>query len=297
MARKKNALHPQPAAMSERPRLTALLPLKNYHPDFLRKSVASIFNQSCPRWDLLIIVEKNQFKTFNALLQTELQHPQVTLIVNEGRRLGGALNTGMRQAKTDFVAILLADDMWASNAVEVLTEAIAQSPEVDFFHSSRRIVDEKDEPLSSVHYSRETFSLADFEHSSPVKHLLCWRREKALSLGGIDESLDHGPDDYDFPWTMAQAGAVFQAIKEPLYIYRDHREAYRLTTHIPLSSQKRAIRKIMRKHGASPASIKAKVAAAEGSYLQQCLFKSRADQRHKEKLGYNPRGGWRENFR
>lgn len=283
--------------MGEKPRLTTLLPLKNYHPGFLRKSVASIFNQSCPRWDLLIIVEKNQVKTFSALLQTELQHPQITLIVNEGRRLGGALNTGMRRAKTDFVAILLADDMWASNAVEVLTEAIVRSPEVDFFHSSRRIIDEKDEPVSSVHYSRETFSLADFERSSPVKHLLCWRREKALSLGGMDESLEHGPDDYDFPWTMVQAGAIFQAIKEPLYIYRDHREAYRLTTHIPLSSQKRAIRKIMRKHGASPASIKAKVAAAEGSYLQQCLFKSKADQRSKEKLGYDPHDGWREKFR
>jgi len=297
MARKKSPPHPQPVVTGERPRLTVLLPLKNYHLDFLRKSVASIFNQSCPRWDLLIIVEKKNVKTFSLLLQAELQHSQVTLIVNEGRRLGGALNTGMRQAKTDFVAIVLADDMWASNAVAVLTETIARSPEVDFFHSSRRIVDEKDAPLSSVHYSRETFSLADFEHSSPVKHLLCWRREKALSLGGIDESLDHGPDDYDFPWTMAQAGAVFQAIKEPLYIYRDHRETYRLTTHIPLSSQKRAIRKIMRKHGASSASIKAKVAAAEGSYLQQCLFKSRADQQRQEKLGYNPRGGWRENFR
>jgi len=47
--------------------------------------------------------------------------------------------------------------------------------------------------------------------------------EKAV---GIEPSVvwmsrnNHGPDDYDFPWTMAEAGAVFCAIKDPLYLYR-----------------------------------------------------------------------------
>lgn len=297
MARKKSTPHPQPTVMDERPRLTVLLPVKNYHPGFLKKALASILSQSRAQWKLLIIVAKKDVKTFSEFLKEELQDPRITLIVTEGRRLGGHLNTGMRKATTDFVAILLGDDLWASDAVEVLSKAIARHPEVDFFHSSRRVIDENDTPISSVYYSRETFSLVDFERSSPVKHLLCWRKDKALAFGGMDESLDHGPDDYDFPWAMAEAGAVFQAIKEPLYVYRDHRETYRLTTHIPLSSQKRAIRKIMKKHGASPASIRAKIAAAEVSYLQQCLFESRADQRRKEKLGYDPRAGWREKFR
>ena len=33
--------------------------------------------------------------------------------MNEGRKLAGAMNTGMRHAETPFVAILLSDDMWA----------------------------------------------------------------------------------------------------------------------------------------------------------------------------------------
>jgi len=78
------------------------------------------------------------------LLARELEDPRVTLVVNEGRRLGGALNTGMRHAATDFVAILFADDMWATHAAAVLNHAIRQNPGVDFFHSSRIIIDERD---------------------------------------------------------------------------------------------------------------------------------------------------------
>ena len=91
----------------------------------------------------------------------------------------------------------------------------------------------------------------------------------------MDESLNSvGPDDFDFPWCMAEHGAVFQAVAECLYLYRDHRDSYRLTTHLPLNVHVREIRRIMMKHGASASQIRARVAAARRSYLRQCLFRS-----------------------
>ena len=55
-----------------------------------------------------------------------------------------------------------------------------------------------------------------------------------LASGGVDESLNNfGSDDYDFPWTMLEHGAVSTRFPRPLYIFRDHREGYRLTTHVP----------------------------------------------------------------
>src|SRR5262245_26885254 len=95
--------------------LTILMPLKEYQPNFLRKSLRSVFEQSCPDWRLLIIVEKRDRHVFRKTLAKTLRHPNVSMIVSEGRRLGGALNTGMRKAKSDFVAILFADDVWATD--------------------------------------------------------------------------------------------------------------------------------------------------------------------------------------
>jgi hypothetical protein len=139
---------------------------------------------------------------------------------------------------------------------------------------------------------------ADFVSGSPVKHLLCWRRERGLSIGGIDESINSvGPDDWDFPWRMAEDRAVFKSVPEPLYIFRDHRECERLTTHLPLSVHKREIRRIMRKHGVPRSEIERHIEAAEKGFLRQCVYRSRIDRWIKTVRGYDVRGGWREQYR
>ena len=121
-----------------------------------------------------------------------------------------------------------------------------------------------------------------------MKHLLCWRKELALSFGGMDESLNNvGPDDYDFPWTMAEHGARFQAIPEALYLYRDHRDAERLTTHLPLSVHLKEIRRIMRKHGASRGATRADVVARKGYLPAPMPLRNRADKWLKQLVGRN----------
>ena len=195
------------------PALTVLMPLRHYHSTYLRNGVDSIIGQRCPYWSLLVIVDVENVSTFKDLLRRDLMDSRISMLENEGRQLGGKLNTGMRHARTGFVAILLGDDMWSPDAVAVLSEHISKFPGVDFFHSSRIFIDEDDKPISSIYYSRESFGLEDFLTSSPVEHLLCGRREQALSFGGMDESLNSvGVDVFDFPWAVAERGATFMAI-------------------------------------------------------------------------------------
>jgi glycosyltransferase involved in cell wall biosynthesis len=277
--------------------ITVLMPLKHHHPEYVRRALRSLVGQSCSDWHLLIIVEKSDERALRALVDEEILDPRVTVIRNEGRKLAGAMNTGMRRARTPFVGILFADDLWAPNAVQVLSEHIAKFPEVDFFHSARVFIDEDDRLISSVRPSRPDFQLADFVEGSPVKHLLCWRRDKGLEVGGMDETLNSvGPDDYDFPWTMAEAGARFRAIPEPLYRYRDHRECMRLTTHLPLSVHRREIRRIMAKHGVPESTIQKRLARDTTTYLRQCLYKTSFDRWLKELFGYGSKCAWRDQY-
>ncbi|MCI0413248.1 glycosyltransferase [bacterium] len=284
--------------MEENCRITALMPLKNYHLPYVRKAIESLQKQSSPFWKLLIIVEDRDYPRLSSLLQNELADSRIRMIQNEARKLAGAFNTGMRRAETVFVGILLSDDMWSTDAVAVLNANIGSQPHADFFHSSRMIIDEEDRQISSVYYSKDRFSIEDFLRTSPVKHLLCWRVTKALSFGGMDETLNSvGPDDYDFPWLMAENGAIFVAIKECLYLYRDHRDSYRLTTHLPLSVHEEEIRKIMRKHGASPSAIEKKISRARVTYLRQCLYKSRFEKWVRETSGAGSLQNYREKYK
>lgn len=274
------------------------MPVKVYHERYLLEAVDSMLHQTCAAWRLLIIVEQPGVAELSRVLAAALADPRIELVVNRGRKLAGALNTGMRAAQTEFVAILLGDDLWAPSAVEVLTREIASFPDADFLHSARRIIDEHGEALSSVYASRPNVSAADFLHSSPVKHLLCWRRALGLRIGGMDESLNSiGVDDYDFPWSMADSGATFKAVADCLYIYRDHRTCFRLTTHLPISHHKREIARIMRKHGADRPAITARVGDAERTYLRQCLFRSRAHRWITARRPSDAGGAWRETYR
>jgi len=259
-------------------KITILMPLRSYHPDYLEQSLASVMRQTSPRWELMVIVEPRDLRKFKKILADALADSRVRLVVNRGRKLAGAFNTGMLEARTEFTAILLADDLWAPEAVEVLERAIEQHAEADFFHSSRRIIDETGAPISSVHKCRSHVTLEDFRTGTPVKHLLCWRRELAIEMGGMDESLNSvGPDDFDFPWLMAEHGARFCPVPECLYIYREHDDCFRLTTGLPLSVHKREIQRILNKHGLSAAEIEAWIERAQRGFLQQCMYHSHFD--------------------
>ena len=282
----------------ERTRVTAILPLKHYHRPYLDQCLRSLVAQTCARWRCLVVVEPSDRDHFAVAIAEALRDPRLRLIVNRGRALAGAINTGMREADTEFVALILGDDLWAPDAVEVLDRSIAALPAVDFFHSARRVIDDAGEPISSVYPSRESFTLEDFLNGSPVKHLLCWRRTTGLAVGGIDETLNSvGPDDYDFPWVMAEHGARFQPVAECLYWYRDHRAGVRLTTHLPLSVHLRECDRIMRKHGVERRARRDFLARARRSYLRQCLYRNAFDRWLKERLGYDPRRGWRDRYR
>jgi glycosyltransferase involved in cell wall biosynthesis len=252
------------------------MPLKQPNLAYLTEALVSVDEQTCPRWRLLVVVEPAEFERLSIELAHRTDDPRVRVVTNVGRRLAGAINTGMRRAETDFVALLLGDDLWYPEAVAVLEAHIHRSPEVDFFHSGRRIIHEHG--ISHEYPATPDVTLSDFATGSPVKHLLCWRRSMGLSIGGLDErSRSVGPDDLDFPWTMAEHGAQFEAVDACLYAYRDHRHGERLTTHLPRSVHVRELRRIFRKHGLSRRAVRARVRHAERTYLQQCIYRSRLD--------------------
>jgi glycosyltransferase involved in cell wall biosynthesis len=277
------------------------MPCKNVCPRFFREALESVFSQTNPRWHLNVIIDDYAEEAEATGILEELGvsvDNRVSVVKNETRLLTGALNTGMKRVGDGYVCLLLSDDLLDRKAVDILGKNIDANPDIHFFYSSRQCIDGNSHPISKVYKAKESFSLSDFTDFSPVKHLLCWQVKAALAIGGMDESLGHhGADDYDFPWCMAEAGYSFKAIPECLYYYRDHREHFRLTTHVPLEIQLKELRKIWRKHGLSEEEIDEQIKKRTAGYLRQALFRDEEDKRRKERdPTFDMSKGWRERF-
>lgn len=252
----------------DRQDITILMPCKDQKREFLTDALRSVLGQSSPCWRLIVAIDPETPPAVQEILR-KVKDDRILIKLSGANSFGGALNTGMKSAETEYVCILLSDDRFDLRAVEVLRRYITRFPKIDFFHSSRRHIDAKGDLKGPVFPSRRNFHLEDFKKTgSPVKHLLCWRRDMGLAIGGMDVTFSlHSCDDYDFPWNMAEAGAKFQAISECLYYYRVHHESPRLTTHVPITKQIEIIKIMFRKHGASESEISRYLQRAVGNYL------------------------------
>ncbi len=251
------------------PEITILLPCKDQNPIFFKDALLSVFNQISPSWKLILILENNTPAQINKIAQGYKNDPRFHIVVSNKGSFAGALNCGLNAAKTDYVSILLSDDKLSRRAVSILQEYIRKYPKVDFFYSSRRHIDSCGKPRGRIMPAYDKFSLDHFKtRGSPVKHLLCWRRKKSLLLGGFDEEIsDHGCDDNDLPWRMAEAKCKFMAVKECLYYYRIHHAFSRLSVHISAQKQMDIIRRRFRKHGVSQEETEKYIHRAINGYI------------------------------
>ncbi len=281
------------------PLLTILMPHRNAHAGFFEEALGSVLAQTTGRWRLLVIDDGSDDPAALAALTrvSKWDDERIEVVRSRSRYVTGALNTGIESADTDFVCILHCDDLLAPQAVATLGRAIADHPTTDYFHSSRRFIDETGRPLSGVFEARSFADVRVFERSCPVKSLHCFRVSAARAIGGMDETLGlHGGDDYDFPWSMAEAGYSFLAVPDCLYAIRDHRVHYRLTTHVPLDVQAAELERILRKHGMSGRRVRKEVKVRRRTYLRQALFSSEEDRHTKESRGFDPGSSWRSSY-
>jgi len=230
--------------------ITILLPCKDQKKAYFLEAIGSVIAQDSQDWVLLVLTDPDSPPAI-AEWATSSQDERIQVLTCPERGFAQALNHGLRAAQTTFVSILLSDDRYARRAIRTLQAYRARYPLADFFHSARRHVGPSGEFAESV--PSRKLRMEDFAtYGSPVKHLLCWRRELAISIGGMDETLSlHGCDDYDFPWRMAEAGARFQMIKECLYEYRIHHAFDRLTTTVPVAQQMALIGAMFEHHRVS----------------------------------------------
>lgn len=174
-----------------------------YHkeqPEFLRQSVESIFAQTIPTDDFVLMCDGPLTEALDSVI-ADLQktHGAVLNVVRceVNRGLSYALNDGLTVCKNELIARMDSDDIAPANRCELQLQAFQEDPQLvivggaidEFEGSLSNVVSHKDMPLTHediLHYSKKR---------NPFNHpTVMYRKSAVLAVGSYPHITLH--EDY-----------------------------------------------------------------------------------------------------
>jgi glycosyltransferase involved in cell wall biosynthesis len=188
------------------PRATIVIPCYN-QAHYLRDAIESALNQTV-KCDVIVVDDGSPDDVYKATMGYPVAYLKQ---LNKG--LSGARNSGIRLAKTEWVLPLDADDKIAPDMVEKCLQidadiiGVGQETFGDYVAGHIFQIEPKHE---------------DFLHSNQINCCSLFRKSMWKDVGGYDENMRAGYEDWDF-WMRATAkGYKVKTIPEVLFYYRKH---------------------------------------------------------------------------
>ncbi len=205
-----------PADPDAAPVVSVVTPFYNTGPVF-HETAQSVLKQSLQQWEWLIINDGSTDPDALAILeQYRRGDPRIHVIDHEQNRgLSAARNTGYAAARSDFVVQLDSDDLLEPTAVEKWFWCLTSYPEYSFVNGHSL-------GFGAQEYLwQKGFDLGSrFLERNLVNPNVMVRRSVHAAVGGYDETLRQGLEDWDFWLKCADADHWGQTVPEYLTWYR-----------------------------------------------------------------------------
>lgn len=195
---------------------------------YLRRTLASVFQQTFQDWELVIADDGSDGDT-RAYLQTLEDPPRVRVLwLSHSGRPAVARNAALRAAKGEYVAFVDSDDLWTPTKLQTQIDSLRRHPGCGWSYTRFVLVDESGNPTDWQRTrSWPIFAgwildrLVRSETVIAVPSVIV-SRELLEQVGGFDESLVMC-EDYDL-WLRLAARSEVDAVDEPSALVTRHAE-------------------------------------------------------------------------
>ena len=179
--------------------------------------VESALAQTLPANEIIVVDDGSTDGTADRLAQ---YRDRIVYIRQENRGLPAALNTGVRAASTDFVAILDADDAYEPERLAAFGELAQARPDLDILTTDAYL--DVNGTVVGRFYDATPFEPEQQRLEIIDRCFVTWpaiRRERLLELGGYDEAMRFA-SDWECYSRLLYSGCRAGAVNEPLMRYR-----------------------------------------------------------------------------
>ena len=207
---------------SRAPKVTVVIPCYN-HAHYLPECLGSLRAQTETAWEAIVVDDRSP-DAADIVKQVEaFADPRVRIAHHaENKGLGGSRNTGFRDAKTELVLTLDADDLLTEDCLASLVPVAEEHPELDLVYGDYQLFGDSDE-LLEFPGPPEGIPVLRAEHTLPGAGSLMRKSFWELH-GGYDESeiLRKGREDFEFyvRSSSSASGVRFRRVPKPFYLYR-----------------------------------------------------------------------------
>ena len=205
------------------PGVSVVIPAHNYA-HYLPTAIGSVLAQTWDALEVLVIDDGSTDGTPEVFAQ--FTDPRVRCVRQENAGLSAARNTGIREARHDFIAFLDADDAWQPEFIEIaMRQLTALDGRFSLIAAATLRMDSEGRPLDAPKFSFERngeLTVQDFcLRNRPLSSSIVVSRAVFEKCGCFDTTL-RSSEDRDMWIRATAAGFRFWFLDQPLALIRRH---------------------------------------------------------------------------
>jgi len=186
---------------------------------YLDEAVESVLTQSFQNFEILIVDDGSTDEATRRLL-TDYRKPHTRVLRSENRGLSAARNLGAAHTTGPYLCMVDADDRLESSMLDKSVAALDEDPGLAFVsHWLETFGDETWE------WKPTRCDLPALLDANTVNGAALTRREAIEAVGGFDETMRDGCEDWDLWISMVERGLRGRILPEVLFRYRRRRES------------------------------------------------------------------------
>ncbi|AEI39226.1 glycosyltransferase [Paenibacillus mucilaginosus] len=221
------------------PLVGVIIPCYNYG-EYIEETLDSVLSSTYPNIEIIIVDDGSTDQNTLGVLEKIREQGLARVHVRANGGLSAARNTGISLTSGKYIVTLDADDLIAPTFIEKAVWLLEEESGAAFVYSLVQLFGRQNKIWETF---EATLFYLKFRNVVPATIVI--RRECWKQVGGYDESMREGYEDWEFVLRLTQAGYKGHHINEPLFFYRKHKGSM-------LEESKRKSRKlkhtIRRKH-------------------------------------------------
>lgn len=162
----------------------------------IAQSIESVRDQTLDDWELVIIDDGSNDRTLEIAFQASRCDDRIRVYSQQNAGPSAARNYGVRQARSEFIAFLDADDLWAQDRLKTMLDAIHPFRHIGVVFSRTSFMSADGSDVGTVTPHIAQLTPQDLLAENPIcstSNIFC-RATVFADCGGFTKGLHHAED-------------------------------------------------------------------------------------------------------